>query len=83
MPKPDEDWYGQQLLPLATKAKVAYALTWQTYFDPSRAEHDYYSYVPYPGHVAARSFQRFHDDPATCFLEDQCGGVASSATTVK
>jgi len=40
---------------------------------PARAEHYYYSYLPYPGHVAAPAFQRFHDDPTTCFLSDRCG----------
>lgn len=73
MPTPPEDWYNQQLLPLAKQAHVAYALTWQTYYDPSRAEHYYYSYLPYPGHVAAAAFRRFHDDSATCFLSDRCG----------
>jgi len=75
MPAPGEDWYNQQLLPLAKAAKVAYALTWQTYYDPSRHDHYYYSYVPYPGHVAAAAFRRFHDDPATCFVSDGCGGA--------
>ena len=79
MPKADEDWFNQQLLPLAKGAKVAYALTWQTYFDPSRHDHYYYSYVPYPGHVSADFFRRFRDDPATCFLEDRCASVASPA----
>lgn len=73
MPRPSEDWYGQQLLALAKQAHVAYALTWQTYYDPSRHDHYYYSYVPYPGHVAAAAFRRFHDDPATCFVSDRCG----------
>jgi hypothetical protein len=73
MPRPNEDWYNRELLPLARRAQVAYALTWQTYYDPSRHDHYYYSYVPYPGHVAAAAFKRFHDDPATCFLSDGCG----------
>lgn len=72
MPRPAEDWYNQQLLPLAAQAHVAYALTWQTYFDPARSAHYYYSYLPYPGHVAAAAFRRFHDDPTTCFLSDGC-----------
>lgn len=76
MPRASEDWYNQQLLPLAKQAKVAYALTWQTYYDPSRHDHYYYSYVPYPGHVDAAAFRRFHDDAATCFLSDRCGLVA-------
>ena len=80
MPRPGEDWYGQQLLPLAKEAKVAYALTWQTYYDPSRHDHYYYSYVPYPGHVAAAAFRRFYDDPATCFLSDRCA-IAPAATS--
>lgn len=73
MPRSGEDWYNQQLLTLAKQAHVAYALTWQTYYDPSRHDHYYYSYVPYPGHVAAAAFRRFHDDPATCFVSDRCG----------
>jgi len=73
MPRPTEDWYNQQLLPLAAQAHVAYALTWQTYFDPSRGANYYYSYLPYPGHVAAPAFRRFHDAASTCFLSDGCG----------
>lgn len=73
MPGAGEDWFNQQLLPLAKGAHVAYALTWQTYYVPARAEHYYYSYLPYPGHVAAPAFRRFHDDPTTCFLSDRCG----------
>lgn len=73
MPTAGEDWFNQQLLPLAKQAQVAYALTWQTYYDPTRHDHAYYSYLPYPGHVAAAAFRRFHDDPATCFLADGCG----------
>lgn len=87
MPKADEDWFNQQLLPLAKTAKVAYALTWQTYYDPSRHDHYYYSYVPYPGHVAAPAFQRFHDDPVTGFLEalaaERSAPVAAPTTSVK
>ena len=31
VPKPDEDWFNQQLLVPAKEARVAYALVWQTY----------------------------------------------------
>ena len=67
-----EDWYTTQLLPLAKQAKVSYALVWQTYFDTAATERYAFYYVPYPGHPDAPSFQRFYDDPATCFLRDRC-----------
>jgi hypothetical protein len=72
LPAADEDWFNQQLLPLARQAKVAYAMVWQTYYDPAWRDRYFYYYVPYPGHPAAAAFRRFHDDPATCFLRDAC-----------
>jgi hypothetical protein len=72
-PRAPEDWYNRQLLPLATEAKVAYALVWQTYYDPAFTDRYLYYYVPYPGHPDADSFIRFHASPATCFLHDNCG----------
>ncbi|HEY4185904.1 MAG TPA: glycosyl hydrolase [Polyangia bacterium] len=68
-----EDWFNQQLLPLARQAKVAYALVWQTYYESSWRDRYFFYYVPYPGHPAANGFRRFHDDPATCFLRDGDG----------
>jgi hypothetical protein len=73
MPKASEDWFNRQLLVLAKEAKVAYALVWQTYHDASATDRYFYYYVPYPGHPDAPSYQRFYDDPATCFLRDACG----------
>src|SRR4029079_8785825 len=73
LPRTPEDWYGTQLLVLAKQAKVSYALVWQTYYDTGATERYAYYYVPYPGHPDAPSFQRFYDDPATCFLRDGCG----------
>jgi hypothetical protein len=68
VPKASEDWYGKQLLTLAKQAKVAYALVWQTYFDGSSNDQDFYYFVPYQGHPEARSYQQFYADSATCFL---------------
>jgi len=73
LPRTTEDWYTRQLLPLARQAKVAYALVWQTYYDSTASDRYAYYYVPFPGHPDAPSFQRFYDDPATCFLRDGCG----------
>jgi hypothetical protein len=73
VPKPAEDWFNRQLLVLAKESRVAYALVWQTYYQKDWTDRYYYYYVPYPGHPDARSFQRFYDDPATCFLRDDCG----------
>jgi mannose/cellobiose epimerase-like protein (N-acyl-D-glucosamine 2-epimerase family) len=73
VPRPVEDWYNQQLLVLAREAKVAYALVWQTYYDPTQSEHYAYYYVPFPGHPEADGYKRFYADPATCFLRDGCG----------
>jgi hypothetical protein len=72
VPKASEDWYGTQLLVLAKEAKVAYALVWHTYYDNTATDQDFYYFVPYPGHPEAPSYQRFHDDPSTCFLRDGC-----------
>ena len=72
VPKVAEDWYGTQLLALAKEARVAYALVWHTYYDSTAADGDFYYFVPFPGHPEAPSYQRFHDDPATCFLKDGC-----------
>ena len=72
VPKATEDWYGKQLLVLAKEAKVAYALVWHTYYDSAAPDRDFYYFVPYPGHPEAASYQRFHADPATCFLRDGC-----------
>ena len=72
VPQSSEDWYGKQLLVLAKETKVAYALVWQTYYDSAAPDRDVYYFVPYPGHPEAASFQRFHADPATCFLRDGC-----------
>jgi len=72
VPKASEDWYGTQLLVLAKEARVAYALVWHTYYDSTATSQDFYYFVPYPGHPEAPSYQRFHDDPATCFLHDGC-----------
>jgi hypothetical protein len=73
MPRVPEDWFNDQLLVLAREAKVAYALVWQTYYDTSWTDRYFYYYVPYPGHPEATNFQRFHADPATCFLGEGCG----------
>jgi mannose/cellobiose epimerase-like protein (N-acyl-D-glucosamine 2-epimerase family) len=73
VPRLPEDWFNRQLLPLAREAKVAYALVWQTYYDPAAKDHYAYYYVPYPGHPEAQSFKWFYGDPATCFLRDACG----------
>jgi hypothetical protein len=67
-----EDWFNRQLLPLAKGSRVAYALVWQTYFDPSQTDRQAFHYVPYPGHPEAEGFRRFFADPATCFLGDGC-----------
>jgi hypothetical protein len=72
VPRLPEDWFNAQLLPLARDAHVAYALVWQTYYDPAVPDRYPYYYVPYPGHPEAEPFQRFHADPATCFLRDAC-----------
>ena len=72
IPTRSEDWFNQQLLPLAKGARVAYAMVWQTYYDDSWRDRFFYYYVPYPGHPAAGGLRRFHDDPATCFLRDRC-----------
>jgi hypothetical protein len=72
IPRTSEDWFNQQLLPLAKAARVAYAMVWQTYYDDTWHDRFFYYYVPYPGHPAAAGFRRFHDDPATCFLRDNC-----------
>jgi hypothetical protein len=72
IPRPSEDWFNQQLLPLAKAARVAYAMVWQTYYDDSWRDRFFYYYVPYPAHPAASALRRFHDDPATCFLRDRC-----------
>jgi len=72
VPRPSEDWFNQQLLPLAREAHVAYALVWQTYFDSAAVDKYAYYYVPFPGHPDAPSFQRFYDAAATCFLRDAC-----------
>jgi len=72
VPKASEDWYNKQLLVLAKEAKVAYALVWHTFYDGDSANRDFYYFVPDPGHPEARGYQRFYDDPATCFLHDAC-----------
>ncbi|WP_437943848.1 hypothetical protein WMF27_04300 [Sorangium sp. So ce281] len=68
-----EDWYNTHLLDLAKSAGVAYALTWQTYYDGSDFDDKavYYD-VPFPGHPEADSFRRFADDPAVCFGATAC-----------
>jgi hypothetical protein len=73
VPRPSEDWFNRQLLPLAKEAKVAYALVWQTYYDSAAADRYVYYYVPFPGHPEAAAYRRFYDDPVTCFLRDGCG----------
>jgi hypothetical protein len=73
IPRASEDWFNQQLLPLAKASRVAYAMVWQTYYDDAWRDRFFYYYVPYPGHPAAAGLRRFHDDPATCFLHDRCG----------
>ncbi|WP_437914876.1 glycosyl hydrolase [Sorangium sp. So ce302] len=68
-----EDWYNTHLLDLAKSAGVAYALTWQTYYDGSDFDNKaVYYYVPFPGHPEADNFRRFADDPAVCFGATAC-----------
>ncbi len=48
------------ILDLAKSAGVAYALTWQTYYDGSDFDNKaVYYYVPLPGHPEADNFRRF------------------------
>lgn len=63
-----EDWFNDELLPLAKEAKVAYAMVWHTYY--TRAAVYPYYYVPYAGHPQAPSFRRFYDDDATLFAAE-------------
>ena len=70
-------WGSTEMLPkLVVGDRVAVITDQYTDYDPSRSDHYYYSYVPYPGHVAANFFRQFHDAAATCFLTDACGTPA-------
>ena len=67
-----EDWYNTQLFELASSTKVAYALTWQTYFAGGKTDQMFYYYLPFPGHPEEGSFATFAKRPEVCFLEDPC-----------
>jgi mannan endo-1,4-beta-mannosidase len=63
---PDPSWYTHIILDpvkATPDIHIAYALVWR---NASPKHH----YAPYPGHPAARDFQKFFDDAATFFESD-------------
>ncbi len=70
---PQEDWWTQNILypikndPVARN--IAWVLVWRN--ENWRRDGAYiHHFGPYPGHLSAEDFVRFHADPYTAFLDD-------------
>jgi mannan endo-1,4-beta-mannosidase len=59
---PDPNWWTQVLLPLVTKYKTAYVLTWRNW----KTEH---YFAPYPGQASVADFKKFYADPRVIFQD--------------
>ncbi len=59
---PDPNWWTQVLLPIITKYKTAYILTWRNW----KTEH---YFAPYPGQVSVADFKKFYADPHIIFQD--------------
>lgn len=60
---PDANWWTKTLLPVITKYRTAYVLTWRNW----KTEH---FFAPYPGQASAADFVQFYKSPATLFQSD-------------
>lgn len=59
---PNPNWWTQVLLPLVTKYKTAYLLTWRNW----KTEH---YFAPYPGQASVADFKKFYADPHVIFQD--------------
>ena len=59
---PDPNWWTQVLLPIITKYKTAYILTWRNW----KTEH---YFAPYPGQASVADFKKFYADPHIIFQD--------------
>ena len=57
---PSEDWFTGILYPAVRESGIAWVLFWRN----ANLKHHY---APYPGHVSAPDFQKFHGYPETLF----------------
>lgn len=60
---PDAMWWTKTLLPVLTKYRTAYVLTWRNW----KTEH---FFAPYPVQASAADFVQFYNSPATLFQKD-------------
>ncbi|WP_299291601.1 glycosyl hydrolase [uncultured Mucilaginibacter sp.] len=59
---PDPNWWTQVLLPVISKYKTAYVLTWRNW----KTEH---YFAPYPGQASVADFKKFYADPHIIFQD--------------
>jgi len=59
---PDPNWWTQVLLPIITKYKTSYVLTWRNW----KTEH---YFAPYPGQASVADFKKFYADPHVIFQD--------------
>jgi len=60
---PVADWWTKTLLPIISRYKYSYMLTWRNW------KEDHF-FAPYPGQISADDFKLFYDDPKTLFQKD-------------